>query len=166
MRGLERGPVDTRGALAPDDPLFAGLDFTPAEAVAVEGQLVAAGPGRYYWRGTLTTRVPGVCRRCLAPVEVGVSAPIDLLFTEDALTDDPSAWVIEPDATELDLAPTVRELLILSVPAFVLCREDCRGLCPGCGEDLNVGSCVCRPPSDARWGPLRALRGTLPEEPR
>lgn len=166
LPAVEQGPVETKGSVAPDDPLFVGLDLALGEAVAVHGQLVAAGPGRYYWRGHLRTRVRGVCRRCLAPVDVPVGAPIDRLFTEDAFTDDPSAWVIEVSAAELDLTETIREELILSVPAYVLCREDCRGLCPGCGEDLNVGVCVCRPSVDPRWGPLQALRGTPPDDPR
>ena len=166
LRALERGPVDTAGALAPDDPLFEGLDFTLGEPVRVRGEVVAAGPDQYYWRGELTTRVHGECRRCLAPVDVDVTAPLDVLFTGDAQADDPSAWVIELQATELDLRPTIREELILSAPAYLLCREDCRGLCPGCGQDLNRGSCTCPSSGDPRWAALEALRDRLPDDAR
>lgn len=166
LRALERGPVETAGALAPDDPLFEGLDFTLGEPVRVRGELAAAGSDQYFWRGELVTRVRGECRRCLAPVEVGVAAPLGVLFTEDPQADDPSAWIIEPDATELDLRPTIREELILSAPAYLLCREDCRGLCPGCGQDLNQGSCTCPPSRDPRWGALEAVRDTLRDDAR
>ena len=44
---------------------------------------------------------------------------------------------------ELDLRPSVREQWLLAVPSFVLCREDCKGLCPHCGADLNLGPCGC-----------------------
>lgn len=166
LRALEQGPVEVAGSLAPDDPLLAGLDFELIKPVRVQGQVAGAGPGRYYWRGDVATEVRGLCRRCLAPVQVVVAAPVRVLFTDDALTDDPSSWVIEPRATALDLGEAVREELILSVPTYVLCREDCRGLCPGCGQDLNVGSCGCRPSADPRWGPLEALRQVLPDDAR
>ncbi len=166
LRALERGPVETAGVLAPDDPLFEGLDFTLGEPVRVTGELAAAGPDQYFWRGELATRVHGECRRCLAPVDVSVAVPVAVLFTEDSEAEDPSTWVIEPRATELDLRPTIREELILSAPAYLLCREDCRGLCPGCGKDLNLGGCTCPPSRDPRWGALEALRDRLPEDAR
>jgi uncharacterized protein len=166
LRALERGPVETAGALASDDPLFEGLDFTLGEPVRVSGELAVAGPDQYFWRGELQTRVRGECRRCLAPVEASVAAPLGVLFTTDPQTDDPSAWVIAPRAMELDLRPTIREELILSAPAYLLCRDDCRGLCPGCGQDLNQGSCTCPPSRDPRWGPLEAARDTLPGDTR
>ena len=46
-------------------------------------------------------------------------------------------------ALQIDLTGVVREELALEVPAFVLCREDCAGLCPTCGADLNAGPCAC-----------------------
>ena len=165
LRALERGPVETAGALASDDPLFEGLDFTLGEPVRVSGELAAAGPDQYFWRGELKTRVHGECRRCLAPVDVSVAAPLGVLFTDDPQADDPSAWLIAPHATELDLRPMIREELILSAPAYLLCREDCRGLCPGCGQDLNRGSCTCPPSRDPRWDALKA-RDRLPEDAR
>jgi len=166
LRALEHGSVEIAGSLAPDDPRLDGLDVQLAAPVKVTGQVVGGGPGRYYWRGELVTTVRGICRRCLAPVDVAVTVPVGLMFTDDPSADDPSAWVIAPDATVLDLSEPVREELILSAPTYVLCRDDCRGLCPGCGEDLNVGSCVCRPSPDPRWGPLAALRNALPDDSR
>lgn len=166
LRALEHGPVEIAGSLAPDDARLDGLDVTLIRPVRVTGQVAAAGPGRYYWRGELDTTVRGACRRCLAAVDVPVRVPVGVMFTEDSSADDPSAWVIEPNASVLDLSPAVREELILSAPTYVLCREDCRGLCPGCGEDLNVGACTCRPSTDPRWGPLAALRNAFPDDPR
>jgi uncharacterized protein len=166
LRVLDQGPVEVAGSLAPDDPLWTGLGFELIRAVRVSGQVAGAGDGRYYWRGQLSTAVRGQCRRCLAPVDVTVAAPVEVLFTDDELADDPSARVIERQANVLDLSDTVREELILSVPEYVLCREECRGLCPGCGQDLNAGSCGCQPSTDPRWGPLERLRRLLPDEPR
>jgi hypothetical protein len=46
-------------------------------------------------------------------------------------------------------------------PRWVVCREDCRGLCPRCGKDLNAGACGCPAPVDPRWGGLTAVRHKL-----
>ncbi|OGU23387.1 MAG: hypothetical protein A3K13_00250 [Gemmatimonadetes bacterium RIFCSPLOWO2_12_FULL_68_9] len=166
LRALEHGSVEIAGSLAPDDPRLDGLDVELAKPVKVTGQLAGVGPGRYYWRGEVTTTARGQCRRCLTPVDVAVTVPVGVMFTDDPSADDPSAWVIEPNATVLDLSQPVREELILSAPTYVLCRDDCRGLCPGCGEDLNVGSCRCRPSTDPRWGSLETLRNALPDDSR
>lgn len=166
LRVLEQGPAEVAGSLGPDDPLWAGLEFELTKPVRLSGQVASAGDGRYLWRGEVSTAVRRQCRRCLAPVDVAVDAPVEVLFTDDESTDDPSARIIEDHATVLDLSEAVREELILAVPEYVLCRDDCRGLCPGCGQDLNVGSCGCRPAREPRWGPLEELRHLLPDEPR
>jgi uncharacterized protein len=59
----------------------------------------------------------------------------------------------------LDLRPLVRDALLLELPIAPLCRDDCRGLCPTCGADLNEGTCACEDPtSDPRWSVLDRLR--------
>ncbi len=161
LPALRKGPVQTEGAIPADDPLFAGVGFHLGRPVRVGGRLMYSGQGQYYWRADLRTVVETTCRRCLAPVALEVAADLDVLFTEDTQADDPSTYVIPPRSTELDLGATVREELILAVPSYVVCRDDCRGLCPRCGKDLNQGPCDCRPEADPRWGPLAALRARL-----
>jgi uncharacterized protein len=163
LRAAARAPVATEASLAADDPLFADLDFVPAREVRVTGRLSMTGPGRYYWSASIETMVVGSCRRCLEAVEVPIRAPVSLWFTEGGEEDDPSVWAIPERSVELDLGDPVREELILAVPEYVLCREDCRGLCDQCGQDLNVGSCTCRRRPDQRWSALEQLRGRLPE---
>lgn len=163
LRELVRGPVETRAELAGDDPLFEGLEVALSEPVQVAGRLQATGEGRFYWHGSLRTRVTGECRRCLAAVSLVVTAEIGALFTKhpDALAD-PDSYPLPPDATLVDLAPAVREELLLAVPQYLQCRDDCRGLCPRCGHDLNAGPCGCAPTAvDPRWQALAALRGKL-----
>ncbi|HJV09433.1 MAG TPA: DUF177 domain-containing protein, partial [Acidimicrobiales bacterium] len=59
----------------------------------------------------------------------------------------------------VDLEPLVREALVLDLPLAPLCEEDCRGLCPTCGADLNLGDCDCPPAeTDSRWAALDVLR--------
>jgi uncharacterized protein len=159
LRELASGPVTTEAELAGDDPLFAGLDVVVAEPVRVAGRLQATGDGRFYWRGVLRTQVAGECRRCLAPVALPVATDISALFTPDPdALEDPDSYPLTRDATEIDLRPAVREELALAVPQWVLCREDCRGLCPRCGKDLNAGPCGCPPAQDPRWQALAALK--------
>lgn len=59
----------------------------------------------------------------------------------------------------LDIADQIRQTVLLSVPMRALCRYDCRGLCGGCGSDLNVEFCKCQePPTDPRWDALKKLK--------
>ncbi len=164
IRELTRGPVDTVGELAENDPLLAGLDFVLAGPVRARGRLQAAGEGRFYWHGKLSAQVTDTCRRCLAPVAAKVEADIGALFTRDHDgLEDPDSYALARDATLIDVRPAVREELILAVPRYVLCREDCRGICPRCGHDLNAGPCGCAPATDLRWQPLAALKDKLRE---
>ena len=57
----------------------------------------------------------------------------------------------------MDLDELVRADLLLELPTKVLCREDCKGLCPKCGKDLNFGPCDCKKEIDPRWQALSDL---------
>jgi uncharacterized protein len=157
LRALADGPVVSDVAVPPDASVFEDLDIALDSPVRVRGRLTESGPGRYYWHGTLHARLAGGCRRCLARVPVDVEADVRALFAEEP-ADDPAMYAIRPGSHELDLGPMVREELVLAAPTFVLCREDCLGLCAKCGSDLNEGPCACRPEPDPRWAALRALR--------
>lgn len=162
LRELARGPVETRGELAQDDPALQGSELTLQEPVVVGGRLQSIGEGRFYWQGSARTVVRGECRRCLTPVATPLHLNIGALFTQDAdALDDPDSYPVAPDATEIDVTPAVREELVLAAPRYALCREDCKGLCPQCGKDWNAGACTCGPVTDARWQPLQALRDKL-----
>ena len=160
LRELARGPVETRGELPVADPAFAGLEFPPSDPVRVSGRLQPVGEGRFFWEATLRTRLVGECRRCLTPVAADVVVKVTALFSQEAgVADDPETYEVAPDATAVDLTPAVREELFLSIPRYLECREDCRGLCPRCGKDLNAGPCGCAPDAvDPRWQALAALK--------
>ena len=66
--------------------------------------------------------------------------------------DDRALWIDEHHI--LDLNEVLRQDALLAAPVHVLCKKDCRGLCPTCGQNLNAGSCNCTPDIDPRWGPL------------
>jgi uncharacterized protein len=165
VRELAQGPVDTVGELPPDDPLLADLELALGGPVRVTGRLQSTGEGRYFWHGGVRTIVAAQCRRCLVPVTVPLQADVGALFSRDAeALEDPDAYALAAEAREIDLRPAIREELILAAPRYVLCRDDCRGLCPRCGKDLNAGPCGCAPEPDRRWSALASLRDKLRDE--
>ena len=161
IRSLASKAVHVVGALAADNPVWQDEDLRPSRPVHVVGRLSAAGPGRYYFSGHLDGEAEAECRRCLTDVTVSVGEDVQLLFVEADTegADDPDVYVIDPRAHELDMRPALREQWLLAVPAFAECRDDCKGLCPTCGADLNTGACDCAQATDSRWDALRNVRG-------
>ncbi len=110
------------------------------------------------------------CARCLEPVEHALAGDFDLIFrplgVEDA-SDDHSISASETEIgyyqkSGLVLEDVVREQVLLSLPARTLCRQDCKGLCPRCGQNLNAGICACdTAPADPRWSALSDLRSRI-----
>ena len=161
IRSLESTPARVDGVLAPDDPVWEDEDPRPAAPLHVTGRLSSAGSGRFYFSGHIAGDVGLECRRCLTDVSASVSQDLHLIFGEagDEEIEDPDVYSIDPKESELDLRPAIREEWLLSVTAFVLCREDCRGLCATCGEDLNEDPAHSHAAADPRWDALRGSAG-------
>ena len=88
-----------------------------------------------YLQGSVSTVIHAVCDRCGRPVTLALAENHVLHEYEKAL------------GKVIDLTDDIREDILSVLPARFLCREDCRGLCPYCGQDLNEGACDCRPPA-------------------
>ena len=161
IRSLASKAVHVDGVLATNDPVWQDDDTRPTTPVHVTGRLSAAGADRYYFSGHLDGEAAAECRRCLTDVTVSIAEDIQLLFVEADTegADDPDVYLIDSRAHELDMRPALREQWLLAVPVFVQCRDDCKGLCPTCGTDLNAGACDCAPATDSRWETLRNVRG-------
>ena len=161
IRTLESTPERVDAELASDDPVWAEGDVRPTDGVTVAGRLSSAGSGRFYFSGHLAGAARVECRRCLTDVQVPVEADVHLIFAEaeDEEIDDPDVYTIEAQDAMLDLRPAIREEWILSTPAFALCREECQGLCPVCGADLNEDPAHTHAGADPRWDALRGLGG-------
>lgn len=161
IRSLEARAESVDGWLDAGDSVWGEGESRPVDpGVHVTGRLSSAGQGRFYFSGQLEGTAVAECRRCLAEATVAVSDEVQLIFAESGVDEAEESDVIPIPAgeRELDLRPAIREVWLLAVPAFALCREDCRGLCPSCGADRNTGDCTCPPPSDPRWDALRNLR--------
>ena len=114
-----------------------------------------------YLRNRVRTVGRFPCDRCLAEFDLAFGDEGRIVFTSDpdllAYSND-EVHTLEKDAREINLTDDVRDLLLLSVPAKLLCAEDCKGLCPGCGVNLNSEECHCAPrPVDSRWQGLQKL---------
>jgi len=108
-----------------------------------------------------------LCARCVEPVAVPLEGEFDLLFRPENADAEAGERAITEDETEIGyygkdgllLEDVVREQVLLSLPNRTLCREDCKGLCVHCGQNLNSGSCDCADTTDVdpRWKALEAL---------
>ncbi len=112
-------------------------------------------------RGELRALVRLVCVRCLGMFEHPLRMKIEEEFaTEETEPDIPTMDRDEPEASAmshfvLDVTEFVRQQLLVHIPMAFVCRDDCRGICPQCGNDLNEGPCGCPvEPSDSRWDRL------------
>ncbi len=109
-------------------------------------------------QGALETAAEGECRRCLSPVHVPIEVQIEELFTTHPGKDHKTEFQVDDDAI-LDLTPLLREEVIINTPLAPVCRPDCAGLCPQCGQNLNEGACACERDSiDPRFAILMQLR--------
>jgi uncharacterized protein len=105
------------------------------------------------------------CTRCLKEFE----QPLHVDFTEqfnptvDVVTGLPMPPFDEEEIFPIDehhlvdLTEAIRQNVLLALPMVTLCQEDCKGLCPQCGHDLNLGPCECQPEVDTRMSVLAKL---------
>jgi uncharacterized protein len=126
-------------------------------------------PHRVDATGTLTVTLPQLCVRCLEPFEVKLHHEFAQYLMRSG-ADDPTEAPDEEielslqdlDRSELvgdvvDVTALLREELLLSMPTKPVCREDCKGICAGCGAELNSEPCTCEPTVDPRWDALKDL---------
>lgn len=105
------------------------------------------------------------CTRCLKNFEQPMHVTFEERFypTVDVVTGVPLPPIDEDDVFPIDehhlidLTEAVRQHVLLDIPMVTLCKEDCAGLCPQCGKDLNLGPCDCEPEVDARMSVLKTL---------
>ncbi|MEX2530341.1 MAG: DUF177 domain-containing protein [Gemmatimonadota bacterium] len=158
-----RGAVEVKGSVPPDDDLWEAADLELAGPMKVDLTVTSTAVGQILVQGGVSVPLRHRCRRCLADVVRELAPELTLVWSPpDELQGDAESVEIrrlDPAAVELDLGDAVREELILAAPAYLLCREDCQGLCPRCGVDRNVESCDCSlNEPDPRWDALRALK--------
>jgi len=121
---------------------------------------------RVHVRGTITADVDLACTRCAEALTEHLEIPFEDVFvnaSDEANEDDLEVEGADLDeqlveGDEIDLIDVVREQILLNLPEQVLCKEDCKGLCPQCGANRNLIDCDCgKDEIDPRWAALKNL---------
>ena len=169
------GSIEEHGL--PVDATISGEDLRPEGAkefpvgtVTVKGTL-APGDREYIFYGTVSGTINAPCDRCLEVAEQPFTSDVSWAFVHgapdrgDAAVEDEDAAEFEDDAAipfvgeTIDLLPTVWEEVVLAMPAKVLCKDDCAGLCPRCGANLNRETCGCAAAKDVGQFSSKGLAG-------
>lgn len=129
---------------------FWDADWQLAKPLAVDTEI--SHEGKFLnMKGHISTAVKGNCSRCLKQVVVPVECDFaeQLLYAKDvSLFSHLAVGEVEEkyfiyDNDTLDITDIIRESILAVLPQKILCRDDCRGLCPKCGKNLNQGQCDC-----------------------
>ena len=151
------GKVEVNGDVGIDGFEFNGSEYAFASPVRLTGSVANNGKAlilRAKAEVTLLTE----CSRCLKDISVREAFRIEESFvrSEDASPDEEDAYIFDGGSITVDDA--VRDNLFMNIKGRYLCSEDCRGLCPQCGKDLNDGECGCESEFiDPRWAGLADL---------
>ena len=134
-----------------------GVSFPVSEPVTAEGT-VRNTAGVLVMQGSLHTTIHGICDRCAVEFDRKIEFPIDVvLVTELASEENEDEWVFPLEGDSADLDDIVRTVFVLNLDSKLLCKEDCKGLCPRCGKNLNEGPCNCQKELDPRFAALKQL---------
>jgi uncharacterized protein len=143
------------------------LELLDVKPVRCQGNLTLAAPD-FLLHADLRYEQTVACNRCLKPVQQTVESAIDLVLversrkreaTEEEQLEAQELGLVEVEGGMFDSRPLVVEQVELSLPMKPLCREDCAGLCPQCGQDWNEGRCSCvHERVDPRWAALAMLK--------
>jgi uncharacterized protein len=163
--------IPRKAPLSIDERLEASDDLTNNEVVTTLKYIQVIGEWTsihtdYLFQGTITGTFKGPCDRCIEPAETDERVYVSWLFepgkVPDAMEDFAQSEETEDDEDEefsdleeesdqiryyegdtIDLAPHAREEMVLASPTKIYCTEDCKGLCPQCGVNLNHKTCDC-----------------------
>lgn len=179
-RTVEVGP-EYVGQVLQGMPMRDAASDVPAGRGTLDVDVYAEGTN-IHASGTMRGHIVVACSRCVGPATIPIEEDVQATFMpaaelpsdeEEAAPATGHAVTVEEgvelDAEDLDvypyegehvdLEPVIREQLVLAVPFAPLCREDCKGLCPQCGVDLNVEpSHRCEKPVDPRFAALKGLK--------
>lgn len=167
LREIESGRREFNYELSPEETDLVFPDAGFPEVVRTRVRVTDAEE-KYLLEVASETRAQLQCSRCLEPmalplrvefnVVLKLCPPATVVSKENGSEEDDLVLVSESE-TSYDITARVREALILALPLKPLCRDDCKGLCPRCGTDLNTSTCRCQEEkSDPRWSKLKELK--------
>lgn len=127
--------------------------------VTIDGALRHIGGWIIEFKGTLEGAVQMACSRCTKATYVPLHSDITQRYIADRQENEFGDNDVEVYQDEvIDLTDLINSEICMAIPMKVLCRADCKGLCPVCGKDLNEGPCDCsQDETDPRWDALKSL---------
>ncbi len=143
ISGLSNGLHEYHFSSDPSD-IGLGSNFTaPVEVNAA----LDKSSRQMYLKASVQTSGLFACDRCVEEFEQLLEGSYSMLYVyneyELGNREPAEVQVINPDAVYIDLTEDVRQMTLLSVPLKLLCKEDCKGLCPQCGTNKNIRTCAC-----------------------
>jgi len=164
---LEHGRADFAHVYQPDELGSFDDRVSLVAPVKVEGKVRLAGT-EVFVNGHIESRAQVECDRCLKLIETPVNTDFDLQYITGRAYESSDVAELTPDEMSvsvfdgetIDVDEIVKEQILLAVPTRMLCRPDCKGICPDCGIDKNTGDCNCGANEvDPRWAALKNLTG-------
>lgn len=141
-----------------------GIEVEPGPAgLALSGRIDRSGES-YLLRGQLRGALTTACGRCLEPATVDFDLPVVVSYEErdeddeEAAGDDEDGDVRSFTGGLIDLAPELRDEILLAMPIGPLCRPDCAGICSVCGGNRNTAPCDCEAKQRVASSKLSALK--------
>ena len=140
---MDLSELELNGEKPIQEPLIvSGTVRNAADVLMLEGEAVA--------------ELELVCDRCMKQFRREKRVPLNFLLARELVSDEEDE-IILLDGDELDVGDLAFTAFILEMDTKNLCSEDCKGLCPGCGANLNEETCRCKPTVDPRWAALSQL---------
>ena len=161
---MAKATIDFTEQIQPDHRNYPEL--IPAGELSFHGQIENTG-NYLQLTGKASLPLTLTCGRCLKQFEKTVEAEIVESYTnkpelaEQDLEDEITLFA----GDEIDIMPAILKAIFFELPMHVLCQEDCQGLCPVCGADLNHGDCDCdRDDVDIRLLDLKKILKSMDKE--
>ena len=154
------------GTLALASYEVGGQQFALDDGISYELKLTNTGEA-VLLEGVVRAHATSSCARCLEPARVYIEGEAQGYYLHEHVDEvegmEPDEYDFVDEAGNIDVGASILAALVHATPFVVLCREDCRGLCPICGQNRNVAPCTCQEGGE-RQSPFSALSHLLTED--
>lgn len=155
--------VSVQDSIDVDSFAIGGRDLSVKDGISYDVLLTNTGDG-ILATGMARFEADTTCDRCLGPAHLDVNAEISCYYLheepQDDVEDESDFGLIDDSDGTIDLSEAIQGGLAMEIPYVVTCSDDCKGLCPQCGANLNDGPCGCvveHDPDFDRPNPFAAL---------
>ncbi len=151
------GTMSVKDICRLSDTEFLGEDLSFPDGLLVDGK-ITNNTKSLHFTAKVTGRLQAHCARCRTTVFEDVEFDISEILVRDEEASSTDEDIVVFSGHEVDLGEIVIDNFLLNTSGKYLCKEDCKGLCPKCGQDLNIKECDCRDDEiDPRWAGLAQI---------